>query len=385
LIFDEQPELDDLLTSLSKVASLTQEQAMTMPPAVYTSQALLEREQRCIFKQQWLCAGRADAIAEPGAYITYQIGSQPIVVIRQEDYSVKAFANVCRHRMMQLLDGSGFCKQKRIVCPYHAWSYRLDGRVLVAPQMDHRPGFDPSLFALIDVRVECWQGWIYVTLDQTLPSVAETLVGLHTLVENYHMEHYVQIAQEDHVWKTNWKMLTENFMEGYHLPVAHKSTVGAYFPVEDTRFSDAEPDPAFTYQLFSKTKDALLGTAHADNTTLSADQRQTSIMPTVFPSHMYVLAPDHLWYLSLQPMGVDKVSIRYGIAIAPEVLNSCENPQQYKKLVRKFLKRVNQEDRTVVESIYRGAQAPLSTSGPLCWLERENHEFTQYLARRLVG
>jgi len=96
-------------------------------------------------------------------------------------------------------------------------------------------------------------------------------------------------------------------MEGYHLPVAHKATVGGYFPVEATQFSEFPPSPGFTYQFFEKTKSAPVGTAHADNTSLTGKQRITSILPTIFPSHMYALAPDHLWYLSLQPMGVDQV------------------------------------------------------------------------------
>jgi len=99
---------------------------------------------------------------------------------------------------------------------------------------------------------------------------------------------------------------------------------------------------------------------------------------------MFVLAPDHLWYLSLQPRGNNQVSIRYGLAIAPEVLESQQDPDVFKQWARSFLDQVNDEDRILVESIFRGAQAPLSKPGPLCWLERANHEFTQYIVRQLV-
>jgi len=106
-------------------------------------------------------------------------------------------------------------------------------------------------------------------------------------------------------------------------------------------------------------------------------------MPTVFPGHMYVLAPDHLWYLCLQPKGHDKVSIKYGAAIAPEVLSVQADKQAFIAKTKAFLDIVQVEDRGVVEGIYRGALSPLGTPGPLSWLERENHEFTQYLARHL--
>ncbi|MGB5706271.1 MAG: SRPBCC family protein, partial [Arenicellales bacterium] len=203
------------------------------------------------------------------------------------------------------------------------------------------------------------------------------------LVSPYNMQHYMPIARQQHVWSTNWKHLTENFMEGYHLPVTHKATVGGYFPVEDTQFSEQKPDPAFTYQFFTKTGDAPVGTAHPDNRHLKGKQRRTSILPSVFPSHMYALAPDHFWYLSLQPLGPGEVAILYGAALAPEVLAASEDPEKIINETRSFLDQVNAEDRMVVEGIYRGAQAPLSIPGPLCWLEKENHEFTQYLARQL--
>ena len=149
------------------------------------------------------------------------------------------------------------------------------------------------------VRCEVWQGWIYVTLDADIPTPEERLAGLERVIVNYRAADYVEVDRQDHVWKTNWKLLTENFMEGYHLPVTHRRTVGAYFPVEETRFGDDEA--AFTHQWFTKTSDAPVGTAHPQNRRLEGRARSTSVLGTIFPCHMFVLAPDHLWYLSLQP------------------------------------------------------------------------------------
>lgn len=375
--------LDNLLQNLKTLASKPLEKATAMPPEIYTSRQLHALELEKIFARQWLCAGLAASIAKPGDYLTYQINGQPLVVIRQQDNSVVAFANVCRHRMMTLLVGNGHCK--RIVCPYHAWTYDTNGQLLAAPQMQHRPGFDKTKIRLATIRCEIWNGWIYLTLDKKAPAVSKLLAELNQLVAPYNMPHYVPIAQQDYVWHTNWKQLAENFMEGYHLPVAHKATVGGYFPVEDTRFSEQPGNPAFTYQRFTKTAEAPVGTAHKSNKKLTGKARRTSILPTVFPSHMFMLAPDHLWYLSLQPQGVGKVRIRFGAAMAPEVLAASKHPKRLIKETCQFLEQVNAEDRIVVEGIFGGAQAPLSTAGPLCWLERENHEFTQYLARHLCA
>ena len=375
--------LKNLLTELAELAKLTLEQASAMNPDVYTSDEFLLLERENIFAKQWLCAGLAADIPDAGDYMCFDIDTQPVVIIRQSDGGIHALSNVCRHRMMTLLQGRGNCR--RIVCPYHAWTYGSDGRLVAAPHMNRRPDFDKSAIRLPKVRCEIWHGWIYVTLDPDIEPVSVLLGALEGLISPYKMENYIPIDRQEHVWNTNWKHLTENFMEGYHLPVTHKATVGGFFPVEDTRFSCAPPDPAFTYQFFTKTGEAPVGTAHPDNTRLVGDQRRTSILPTVFPSHMYALAPDHFWYLSLQPRSPGEVAIVYGAAIAPEVLAASEDPDKLIADTRSFLDQVNAEDRMVVEGIYRGAKAPLAKAGPLCWLEKENHEFTQYIARQLCA
>lgn len=377
-------ETSALLKRLATLAALPQESATAMPPEMYHSPKIAKRERRDIFKQEWLCAGLSNAIPNVGDYLSYELDDQPVVVIRQKDATIAAFANVCRHRMMTLLTGTGRCKNKRIMCPYHAWSYDIDGSLQSAPHMQYTPNFDKQEYGLTPVRCEEWEGWIYVTLNNDAPSVNGQLSELQVIVADYHMANYVPIVQQDHLWNTNWKMLTENFMEGYHLPVTHRGTVGGHFPVNETEFSHLPPNPAFTYQRYTKKETAPVGNAHPDNTTLTGKQRRTSVLPTIFPSHMISLAPDHLWYLSLQPLGHNKVNIRYGAALAPEVLAASDDPDTLISEVIAFLDQVNEEDRGVVEGIFKGSIGTLARAGPLCWLERENHEFTQYIARCLI-
>ena len=369
--------LKRLLASLQNLATKPLSKATAMPPAVYTCADFYALEQEKIFTQQWLCAGLAGSIPNVGDYLSYRIGEQPVVVIRQNDGAINAYANVCRHRMMQLLEGQGNCK--RLVCPYHAWTYGLDGQLMFAPHMRERPGFDVKDIALSTIRCELWEGWIYLTLNPEVKPVAASLQPLQKIVADYHMTHYVPIMQRDHTWNSNWKLLAENFMEGYHLPVAHRATVGPYIGLKETQFPK-HVHKAFTYQCYTKSEKAPVGTAHTDNKTLHGEQRRTSVLPTIFPSHMFSLAPDHLWYLSVQPKGCDQIAIRYGAALAPEVLAASEDKDKLIADITQFLDRVNEEDRFVVEGIFTGAKAALSTPGPLCWLERENHAFTRYLA-----
>ncbi|MGI9480770.1 MAG: aromatic ring-hydroxylating oxygenase subunit alpha [Hyphomicrobiales bacterium] len=374
---------DHLLEQLNKIASTPMREAFALPPEIYTSPGIKALEDGQIFARDWTCPGLAAQVPNPGDYLTWSIGEQPVFSIRNRDGEIKTFANVCRHRMMQLLTGQGNCR--RVVCPYHAWTYDLDGQLIGAPFMDRTSGFDKSKISLPEIRTEVWQGWIYVTLNEDAKPVADLLAGLADVTGRFRVPGYVLAILEDHVWQTNWKLLVENFMEGYHLPVAHKNTVGAWMPVDSVDFPESS-DLAFAYQTFTKDEDATYGRAHPDNDFLEGHWRYTTVMPTVFPTHMYVLAPDHLWYLSLRPKGIGEVHVRFGVALAPEAEAALTGKEKEKFLtdLNEFFRHVNEEDRFVVEGIYAGAKAPLTEAGPLSWLERELHDFAKYLASRLT-
>jgi phenylpropionate dioxygenase-like ring-hydroxylating dioxygenase large terminal subunit len=249
--------------------------------------------------------------------------------------------------------------------------------------MKRTPGFDPREHHLAEIRCEIWQGWIYVTLDPAAESVARLLAPLEAMVAPYDMAGYLPIADQDHVWNTNWKLLTENFMEGYHLrsPIARRWGPGSR---PRTRSSVGEC-PGLHLSDLHQVRRRHLWPRPSANTRLEGPQRFTSVMPTIFPSHMYVLAPDHLWYLSLRPKSVGEVHVRFGAALAPEVMASLNDPEGFTADLVGFFDRVNAEDRVVVEGLYEGTGAPLAKPGRLSWLEREIHDFMGYLARGLCS
>src|SRR5579863_7544739 len=186
------------LDALLATAARPFEDATAMPPAVYTSPDILALEQQRIFRQEWICVGRASAIAEPGAYLTYEIAGQPIVVLRDNTGTIRAFSNVCLHRYSILLEGTG--RTSAIICPYHAWTYGLDGALRGAPHMDRTPGFCRDNYRLPELRTETWQGWIYVTLNPDIAPVAERLSKLTGMIHQYHMENYIETFRDELVW-----------------------------------------------------------------------------------------------------------------------------------------------------------------------------------------
>jgi choline monooxygenase len=378
------PHAQQILNGLRQVAESTLEEAFTVPPAIYADEEIHRLELEQIFKREWVCPGMAADIPNAGDYLTWNVAGQPVFVIRSKDGSIRTYANVCLHRMMTLLEGKG-CAQ-RITCPYHGWTYDTEGKVIGAGYMAGRdPEFDKKGYRLPEVRTEVWQGIIYVTLNPDAPSVKELLSALEPEVARFKLDKYVPFETQDHIWNTNWKLLTENFMESYHLPVAHKETVGAWCPVDQSTFPE-HTNLAFTWQTFEKDETATYGRAHKDNTHLEGKWRYTSLMPTVFPTHMYVLAPDHMWYLSLMPKGAQQVQVRFGALVAPEVKAAlADGYEDWRQKTVAFFDKVNAEDKFVVEGIHKGSASPLARPGPFSWLEREIHDFTKYLDLKLNG
>ena len=350
-------------------------QAVAMPKSVYTSPEFAALEQRHIFARDWLCAGRADALRAPGDYLTMEISGEPILVLRDRDGHLRAMSNVCRHRMSTLLEGRGTTRS--IVCPYHAWTYNLDGTLRAAPAMTRNDGFCKDRIALPPVRCEVWLGWIMVTLNPDAPPVADRLAGVSDLIGPFQMEAYVESFREEFRWATNWKVLAENFMESYHLPVCHAGTIGGH--VDLLKMSCPEGLPAFNFHSIVKNDALDLALAHPANLRLQGDQRRTTWLVSVYPSLLITLSPGYFWYLSLTPDGPGHVHVVFGGGLAPDYAADPASADHFARL-KALLDKVNAEDKGCVERVYRGLCAGLAEPGPLSHLERPNYDFARYIA-----
>ncbi|MEM9270281.1 MAG: aromatic ring-hydroxylating dioxygenase subunit alpha, partial [Pseudomonadota bacterium] len=208
--------MKDAVEELGENVRTPFDRASAMPPSVYTSEAFLKRELADIFAKDWFCVGRASSLKNPGDYVTLDLANEPILVLRDTDGNLRAMSNVCRHRMSTLLEGRG--NTRSIVCPYHAWTYNLDGSLRGAPAMSLNEAFCKSDVALPSIRCEEWLGWVFVTLNPASEPVAHQLASLEAMIADYNMKAYTETFFETHIWDTNWKVLAENFMESYHLP-----------------------------------------------------------------------------------------------------------------------------------------------------------------------
>ncbi len=356
------------------------ERARAMPKSVYTSDEFLNSELEHVFRQDWFCVTRADALANPGDYTTLELAGQPIMVVRDADGQLRAQSNVCLHRMSTLLEGSG--NTRTIVCPYHAWTYSLNGALRGAPAMTLNQGFCKDHYQLPQVRCEEWLGWVMVTLNPDAPPVSEALSEVQSLIDDFGMEQYTQTFFETHVWDTNWKVLAENFMESYHLPVCHAGTIGGLSKLEEMVCPEGKP--AFNYHWILKDPEFTLANAHPTNTRLKGDRRRMTFLLAIYPSLLITLTPGYFWYLSLHPKGVGQVDIRFGGGMSPDFVNDPE-AQKHFEAVKTLLDDVNVEDRGCTEKVFQGLCSNAAKPGHLSHLERPNYDFAHYLNTRVNG
>ncbi|WGI21159.1 SRPBCC family protein [Amylibacter sp. IMCC11727] len=354
------------------------EQARAMPPSVYTSEEFLKRELSDIFSKDWFCVGRADALPNAGDYVTQDLAGQPIMVIRDKDGTLRAQSNVCLHRMSTLLHGRG--NARSIVCPYHAWTYNLDGSLRGAPAMTLNEGFCKEHYKLPQVRCQEWLGWVFVTLNSDAPDVADQLSDVEAMIADYDMANYQETFFETHVWDTNWKVLAENFMESYHLPVCHAGTVGAFSKLEEM---DCPPGlPAFNYHTILKDDQLKIALAHPDNDRMEGERRRTTYLLAIYPSLLITLTPGYFWYLTLHPEGVGKVRINFGGGMSKEWMKDEEALKNLADL-KTLLDDVNEEDRGCTEKVYNGICSQMAEPGHLSHLERPNYDFATYINARM--
>ena len=353
-------------------------EARAMPKAVYTSEEFVRAEEDHIFRKEWFCVGRASSLANPGDYVTLELSHQPIMVIRGHDGKLRAQSNVCLHRMSILLNGSG--NTRGIVCPYHGWSYNLDGHLRAAPAMKLNEGFCRDNYALPQIRCEVWLGWIMVSLNPNAAAPAEKFAAVEGLIADYGMENYVESFQEHHIWDTNWKVLAENFMESYHLPVCHAGTIGGLSKLDEMVCPPGLP--TFNYHTTLKDDTLKIALAHPSNTRMQGDRRRTTFLLAIYPSLLITLTPGYFWYLSLHPQGPGQVRINFGGGMSPDFVNDADAQAHFKQL-KALLDEVNVEDRGCTERVYRGLCSEMAKPGHLSHLERPNYDFATYLAGQL--
>ncbi len=182
---------------------------------------MLEAEQTLIFERTWQLIGHVGQLGATGSYITGRAGDQPVLVVRDEQGDLRAYRNVCRHRGSRLLSGSGQCRAA-LRCRYHGWTYRLDGTLIGVPEgLAFGEKLDKRRFGLIAARVEELCGLVFVNLDPEAAPLRELVGDLTQRLERYRIDALEPFAPATGTQPANWKVVADNYLEGYHIPIAH--------------------------------------------------------------------------------------------------------------------------------------------------------------------
>lgn len=342
-----------------------------LPPETYTSSEFFELENRTLFTTHWIFVGYRHELNRVGDVVPVAVAGQPILLVAGGDLEIWAFHNVCRHRCLKLVDAPKNCG-RLIRCPYHSWSYGLDGKLKAAPHFGGREtappeDFSPADFGLHEIECAVWHDWIFVCLGPPAMSFAEFIAPLKRQLENVPLHDLKPIGTLDFgALDTNWKALMENFIEPYHVQFVHRSTTSQ--PLTDH---------------YTIIDEHCLGSgcdiADDSNTSKSETLAVSSRFLTLFPNFVIGLyEPDQIGVHLNSPVNAGQTCQRRVIYVHKDNPISNEDIEKTKSLWY----RVHQEDHEICERLQQGRLSPAADGGILspCW-ENSLRNFQEYLAR----
>jgi phenylpropionate dioxygenase-like ring-hydroxylating dioxygenase large terminal subunit len=372
--------LDSLEGSVADVAA-----AQTLPAVLYTSPEVLAFEREALFAHDWLCVGRADRIPEPGDWFTVTLCDEPVIVVRDKEGAVNAMSAVCQHRAMQVCDGAG--NTGTFKCPYHHWIYGLDGRLLGAPAMERTEAFDKADWGLPRLQVEEWQGFVFVSFDPDAAPLAPTLGRYEPFLGNYHLDEAVcpgTFTLHDMPW--NWKVMFENFNDGYHANRLHQyvqdfcpSSMSA-FPIP---WSD-DSNVIFRTAGYTHMDGGFNATHHTIMPVfpdLTEEERTRSTFALVPPTLCFGTAADQCFFFLVRPTGPETIDVEIGYLFHPSAL---DDPLFEHKLklsdvgVQVFV----DQDQDATKKVQRGLRSRYAPRGRYSWQEESHVQFNRWLVQR---
>ena len=337
-----------------------------LAPWTYTNAELFELEYEELFLKRWQFVGHVNDVPDVGDYFTSDIGRDNVVVLRGKDLTLRAFLNVCRHRASRIFDGAGTCRGV-IKCPYHGWTYQLDGSLMGIPQEENFSGIDRTKYGLHIVQLEVFNGLLFVRIKGEGPSVAQQFAHTGDFFEKYDVANYEEIAKPStQIWDVNWKVVWDNYLENYHIPVAHP---GLNRLLRENGEWD-ELSSGVSYGVFvlkdkpSKVEEerAYQEMFHHANGRVPDDLKGKWVQFSYSPNLGIDLYPEMLDMFQIIPLGPDKTMIRaafYGHK------NPSAEEQELRRLNMLINEPVNEEDRQICIRVQQGLQTNGYEPGPL--------------------
>ena len=381
--------MSDSIFSPDKYANtrLPIDEAQPLPAPVYTSQEWYDREMDTIFFKEWLQVTRLEEIPNPGDYVRIDIAGEPLIVLRDNDGTIRTLSASCRHRSSELVEGKGNCR--RLVCPYHAWTYSLEGKLMGAPSMKEAKGFDMNDHNLPTFRTETWAGFVFMNFDENAKSLLECLGDLPERFKDYKMEDMVVTRKWENRFNANWKIWVENSREGYHVRTVHRESLDTYYPGATNSKFKAE-GKAGVYAINSSDNEN--GLYIPRNKTLpfvdgiSEDDQENTHFMVFYPHLLMNVPPDRITFHQYFPEGPEWTRIVTWCCF-PKATVALENFEEeaedkYYPPMELFIK----EDKGICEVVHRGIVGRYANPGRYSPTEEQTvYEFSNYVLDHVIG
>ena len=338
-------------------------EAITLPQRCYTDAAWFQREMETIHFDMWLCAGRANQIPAAGDYYVREVGNASVIVVRDEQGGIRAFHNVCRHR------GTLLCKDDHgkfagcIQCPYHAWTYKLDGSLANAPHMEKVAGFREADYPLHTIATAEWDGHIFINLSDRPIPFSEHLAGLEQKFRPWKMEELQMVERRVYHLKANWKLIIQNYSECLHCPIVHPLLQ------KQSHYMSGDNEPPQPTYLGGRMdlREGVKSLTMNGNTSrcclpgLSGDDQRRVYYYCLLPNFFLNLHPDYMLTFTLWPHAVDETEIVCEWHFDPDEIRK---PGFNAKDAIEFWDITNQQDWELSERAQRGISSKGYTPGP---------------------
>ena len=301
----------------------------TLPGDAYYSPEIFAQEQEKIFEQMWICAVRASDVAKPGDFKTVQIGRESLIISRNRKREPRAFFNVCRHRGAKVCSDESGTGKRSFQCPYHAWTYDLDGKLIAAPNLTKMPDIGREEYALHKAHIREWLGYLWVCVADEPPSFEDTVMGAVRSrlgdiesIDHYQVENLEVGKRIVYDVKANWKLIVENFMECYHCATIHPELTEVLPEFADGLAAQffVGHGAEFGEDIKGFTVDGSDGVDKIPGVTEDQDRRYFAV--TIRPNVFLNLVPDHVILHRMFPLAADRTIVECDWLFLPEVVAS---------------------------------------------------------------
>ena len=356
-----------------KLREADDRQDLSLPGWVYHDPDYFRIEMARLIRPSWQIVCHANDIPHAGDWRTLDLLGESVIVIRGGDGIVRAFANVCRHRGSRLVDGTGGCA-RRLTCPYHAWTYAADGRLVGVPQREDYPGLDPAALGLKPVELEAWQGFLFVRLENGGPGLGVMMSPYEEEVAPYRLAELQAIGRITlRPRDVNWKNVADNYSDGLHIAVAHPGLTRLFGG--DYRIHAGEHVDRMSGDLVDAPSANLSERAY--QALLPAGNRRW-LYYKLWPNVAIDLYPDQVDFMHFVPVGPTETLIR-------EISYALPDARREMKAARylnwRINRRVNEEDTALIRRVQQGMASSYYEPGPLGRSEVCLRSFAQKLRR----